>query len=747
VTDPSEILEPDLSGETLDRYHLLRRIGVGGMGAVYEAEHTVLRKRSAVKVLRNELTRDEIARKRFLREARAASAVVHPNVVAISDCGETPQGRVFLVMELLAGRDLQDLLDVEVRLDWPRTRAILLQVVSALEAAHLQDIVHRDIKPSNCFLADIAGKRDEDVIKVLDFGIAKLSGKLSDSTARLTSTDEIFGTVAYMAPEMALGVSDDPRSDVYAVGVMMYRMLVGELPFSGGTAYQIISQHVGVPPSPPRAKQPTIPEGAEAIVLRALAKDPKHRFSSMQAFAQALRRGSLDATEVLLGMPTEVLSVRLPTPAQPAAPVEPTFDTDPKVLLAAKAPAAALAPADSNTSADASALTDPKVQPDDSKTSTYPTISADAPAPLTKPKVSPTDLTELLRPAQAPIYSSESPASPRTSGPPAAAPVEPSTPAARTTAPPSLATVPLEAFIPPTHETQLSPTSQASAEPSVSPTNATVQLRTAQASIEPSEGQGVSSPVDAPVPDAVATALHDAFATAPNRSPEPVAAEPDTKRPPTDSEIPPLKRSFRGTALPILGVLAIGITFAVLRAPGEQDTVAQTPQTEVIPHPAPPEPRTEPLPLGPPPPNPQPEAKTEDPLPQEIPSPDAVGPRDDPSDEPADPPTPLPGDPALSAESTKATSGPKPVKPQPKPKPKSDKDVAAALEQKIITQCTQNGDTRVRIEGMISSTGQVVSPVITPDDGAGACAKKLVKATKFAPGPDMRTIPKFSVDL
>ncbi len=297
MTAELQIPDTDLSGETLDRYRLRRRLGVGGMGEVYEAEHTRLRKRFAVKLLRPELARKESARKRFLREARAASSITHPHIVGISDFGDTPEGQVFFVMELLEGRDLHELLHVEKRLSWPRTREILLQVTSAIQTAHEQGIVHRDIKPSNCFLADVPGKSDEDFVKVLDFGIAKLSSKLDEATARLTSTDELFGTVAYMAPEMANGVSDDHRSDIYALGVMMYRMLVGELPFSDGNAFQILSQHANVAPPPPRSKEPSILEGVEAIILKALAKDPGDRFGSMNEFGQALRAGFVEAVE------------------------------------------------------------------------------------------------------------------------------------------------------------------------------------------------------------------------------------------------------------------------------------------------------------------------------------------------------------------------------------------------------------------------------------------------------------------
>ena len=305
--EPMQEPEPDLTGTTLERYRLLRRLGVGGMGAVYEAEHVQLHKRFAVKMLRAELAQNELFRRRFLREARAASAVSHPHIVDISDFGETPNGRVFFVMELLEGRDLQSLLDAEGRLSWPRTQEILLQVASALEAAHRQGVIHRDIKPSNCYLVESAADDNEVFVKVLDFGIAKISNSLDKATSHLTSTQEIFGTIAYMSPEMAIGIHDNFRSDIYSLGVMMYRMLVGELPFSEGNAFQILSQHVHDPPPRPRDKQPSIPEGVEAIILKALAKNPNERFSSMGEFKRALQRGSLDVSGEHVALQTTML--------------------------------------------------------------------------------------------------------------------------------------------------------------------------------------------------------------------------------------------------------------------------------------------------------------------------------------------------------------------------------------------------------------------------------------------------------
>jgi len=307
VSDSPELDAADLAGQTLDRYALLERIGAGGMGAVYEAEHTHLRKRVAVKLLRSDLAEDPAFRRRFLREARAASAVDHPNVVAISDFGETDEGHVFLVMERLAGRDLRQLLETEQSLPWSRTRNILLQVTAALQAAHERDIVHRDVKPSNVFLVDRPGEPDEDVVKVLDFGIAKLMGHGDESSAELTAPKQVVGTVGYISPEMAMGVKDEPRSDVYAVGVMMFRMLTGALPYREGNALAILAQHIHAPIPSARDVESTVPEVAEAIIERAMAKEPDERFASMAELRVALAStdvdgGTAERTEALPAM-------------------------------------------------------------------------------------------------------------------------------------------------------------------------------------------------------------------------------------------------------------------------------------------------------------------------------------------------------------------------------------------------------------------------------------------------------------
>ena len=611
--------EPDLSGQTLDRYLLLRQLGVGGMGAVYQAEHTRLRKRFAVKLLRYEYAQNETFRKRFLREARAASAISHPNVVAISDFGETTDDHVFFVMELLGGRDLQALLDEEKKLPWPRTREILLQVTSALHAAHLQDIIHRDIKPSNVFLADVPGKQDEDFVKVLDFGIAKLSGSLGEATAKLTSTDEIFGTVAYMAPEMAMGTNDDRRSDVYAVGVMMYRMLTGELPYSQGNAFQILSQHIHAPVPPPRAKEPSISEEVEAILLRALAKSPDDRFASMEEMGRALRRGSLEATEGLVGVRTAML---VGQPKLPAGPDTGSIDR------------------------------------------TTPLPAQGAP----------------VVPHEATVVSSPIPVAPSDS---AAAPVVP-VPAAPSS--PNAAYTPGSAAF---DSSRVTTPAGSMPPPAITGPQATTRKR---------------SPLWVAIPVLVVAGLAAGITMLVLDSRE-GAAEPGTLE---ASATPP--RASEPTAGPTARM--------DVKAADAEQPPAPTP---VEPQPAEPE---------------QPPAGAE---PIKEASPPAVEPE----------PPAAPQDAVRDASETKQATTPKPTKrPTSKPsKPKTDHEIVAALKAKLADKCKDAGTTKVRIEGVISSSGTVGSLLITPPDGLGACAKKIVSAAKFDASAGTRPMPRFSVEL
>jgi len=271
----------DLRGRVLDgKYRLVRLIGEGGMGSVYEAEHTVLHRRAAVKVLHAEYAGSREAVDRFLREALAASAIGHPNIIEVHDVGQEPDGTTFIVMELLKGQDMGSLLAMEGRLDPPRVVAIVLQVLSALHEAHRKGIVHRDMKPDNVFLAIDPRLREE--VKLLDFGVAKIQGCLEGTESMsLTRTGMTLGTPYYIAPEQARGRKDiDARVDLWALGVMMYEMLSGRLPFEGEGYNQIISSVLLDDHVPLLEVAPDVPVHLAEIVELALVKDRSLRYQS-----------------------------------------------------------------------------------------------------------------------------------------------------------------------------------------------------------------------------------------------------------------------------------------------------------------------------------------------------------------------------------------------------------------------------------------------------------------------------------
>jgi len=275
------------SGTTFDeRYRILGRLGRGGMGHVYAAMHLALDQRVAIKVLHPRFAEDERFRARFLQEARAVSRISHPNVVDIKDFGRAPNGSVYFVMEYLRGRDLSVELRCEGALPWARARHILLQAAGALQAAHARQVIHRDIKPGNCFLLDDEDAGLVDVVKLVDFGIAKVG----DASRRgLTGTGEILGTASYMSPEQARGQPLDARSDIYSLGAMAYEMLTGLVPFRGGNALDVITAHLEQRPEPVRRLAPQVPLAADAMVLKMLAKAPEDRYASMEAVVRALR--------------------------------------------------------------------------------------------------------------------------------------------------------------------------------------------------------------------------------------------------------------------------------------------------------------------------------------------------------------------------------------------------------------------------------------------------------------------------
>jgi serine/threonine protein kinase len=278
--------EDPLLGRVLsERYRILSKLGEGGMGVVYLAEHVVIEKKIALKVLFPDLTRRADLVQRFMQEAKSASRINHENVIDITDFGQSPEGYVFIAMEYLSGQDLGQVLKGSGPMPWPRAQPIVLQIVKALRAAHERGIIHRDMKPENIFVLPRDDGRE--FVKVLDFGIAKVMG-LEEDVPRLTRTGMIFGTPEYMSPEQAQGQSVDHRVDIYAVGCIMFHILTGRVPFKADSFMGILSKQMMETPESPRALNPAIDPAVEAAILKAMEKDPAKRFQTMREFAQAV---------------------------------------------------------------------------------------------------------------------------------------------------------------------------------------------------------------------------------------------------------------------------------------------------------------------------------------------------------------------------------------------------------------------------------------------------------------------------
>ena len=263
----ARLSDPLVGATVVGRYKVVRRIGEGGMGVVYEAEHIALGKHVALKVLRDDFTRKADLVERFKQEARSASIIGHENIIDVSDFGITEGGGIFFAMELLRGEDLADVLQRETRLPLDRTVRIVGQMCRALHAAHQKGIIHRDLKPENVFLVQKEERRD--VVKVLDFGIAKMT-TLDAEGRRLTQTGVIFGTPEYMAPEQARGQTLDLRVDIYATGVMLYEMLAGQVPFTGESFMAILTQHLFSEPRPLSVVAPDVkvPKAIESVIVK-----------------------------------------------------------------------------------------------------------------------------------------------------------------------------------------------------------------------------------------------------------------------------------------------------------------------------------------------------------------------------------------------------------------------------------------------------------------------------------------------
>lgn len=321
-----------LIGRTIAGTYAIRElIGVGGMGRIYRAEQTSLGRSVAVKVVNPLLlTNDEIVT-RFYREARAASALNHPNSVSVIDFGRTDDGVLYMVMELLRGRDLSALLEEEGALSIDRACRIMIDVLSALDEAHGAGVVHRDLKPANIFVEQ--RKKGRDLVKVVDFGIATLATEQSTS---VTLPGLLYGTPSYMSPEQVQGIALDGRSDIYAAGAVLFELLTGAPLFSGSTPGDIALCHLHVPPADPRSVAPErgIPDALAELLRTALAKEREQRFASASAMADAL-------SDVLATLP------RSQRTSEPRAPVMAKVSPDAETLTAA---ASASAPAASTPS-------------------------------------------------------------------------------------------------------------------------------------------------------------------------------------------------------------------------------------------------------------------------------------------------------------------------------------------------------------------------------------------------------------
>lgn len=259
----------NLEGKMIaNRYEVITQIGCGGMATVYKARDSVLNRNVAIKVLREEFTTDEEFIKRFNVEAQAAASLTHPNIVSIYDVGN--EGDLYyIVMELIQGKTLKEIITENVVLPWKWSVNIAIQIASALEMAHRNNIVHRDIKPHNIIITE------DGIAKVTDFGIAKA---VSNST--ITAFGATIGSVHYFSPEHARGGYTDAKSDLYSLGVVMYEMMTGRVPFDADTPVSIALKHMQEDPIPPMEVNNTIPQVVNDIILKAMQKDPNLRYAS-----------------------------------------------------------------------------------------------------------------------------------------------------------------------------------------------------------------------------------------------------------------------------------------------------------------------------------------------------------------------------------------------------------------------------------------------------------------------------------
>jgi serine/threonine-protein kinase len=282
--------QSSLIGATIGNYRVVAKLGEGGMGSVYLAEHPLIGKKVALKVLHEEYSANQDVVARFFNEAKAVNDIGHPNIVDIIDYGvvatQTGPGFVYFIMEFLAGESLSSLIQRESPIPPERAFHIAMQVADALASSHQKGVIHRDLKPDNIYL--IQRGREKDFVKVLDFGIAKLTGDAPGS--RRTRTGIVMGTPAYMSPEQCEGKGNiDARTDVYALGIVLYEMITGRVPFAGEGYGEVLVQHLTKKPERPTTARGAVPPIVEAVIMKSLEKKREDRFQTMDDFIVALR--------------------------------------------------------------------------------------------------------------------------------------------------------------------------------------------------------------------------------------------------------------------------------------------------------------------------------------------------------------------------------------------------------------------------------------------------------------------------
>ncbi len=272
-----------------DKYRITEEIGRGGMSIVYKGVHELMRRQVAIKIMQHELSNDPVSVRRFQQESEAASRLKHQHVITVYDFGVTQNCQPYLILEMVSGIDFAEVLKKSGPLPPERAIKIFRQICDALSHAHNEKVVHRDLKPSNIMLLD--SESEPDFVKVLDFGIAKLLTTTEEETGNLTTSGEVFGSPLYMSPEQCQGTPSDQRTDVYAVGIMLYEALCGKPPLRGLTYLDTLQMQVSTPPRPFSTVNPKIkvPAELEAIVFKAIEKKPEKRYQSMKEMSAALQ--------------------------------------------------------------------------------------------------------------------------------------------------------------------------------------------------------------------------------------------------------------------------------------------------------------------------------------------------------------------------------------------------------------------------------------------------------------------------